>query len=591
MRPSPHSVRSWLFLIAMSGCALGRGNPATTVLSDADQFLQQTESVRKTDHPQFLARLAQIHQREAQLTPAEKWHLRYLDAWETMYEGGNLESRKQLQDVIDHSGNDALVYKSSGLLLSNLTNDQRYAEAFALANKLTTELPSIQDESARFQVLSNLSQMLNKAGQTELALKYATMMSKQRPAGETSCYPTYLAAAALRESKRLTSSSPALQNAIDTCAAAGEPVIANGGWLILSNLYLEEKQPAKAIRVLDRISSSLLSSHYQPQMLSAQVMRARSYEMLGHDNDAEKAALAAVALARPDATSDVLRDAYEVLYKIEKKRGNSAAALDFYEHYVTQDKGYLDDVTAQAIAFQTVQQQVLTKKLETEELGKQNSILRLQQALDTKAVETSRLYIALLLFLLASIAFWLYRIKRSQLRFKRLANHDGLTGILNHQHFMNEAMRVLSVSENRRADVSLLSIDLDHFKTVNDTHGHATGDQVLRHAVETCKKHLRTTDVFGRLGGEEFGILLPGCSRDQATGIADCIRKAIGEASVQLPEVTIWISASVGLACTSSSGYALQNLCKDADAALYRAKRAGRNRVEVDVKDADRMHA
>jgi diguanylate cyclase (GGDEF)-like protein len=586
MRRLPSSSYPWLFFVAMVWCAFARGGTAATLVKDPDQFLRQTESIRKTDHSRFVSKLAEIHQQEAQLTSDERWHLRYLDTWETMFEGGNVESRKQLQDIIEHSHIDALIYKASGLLLSNLTIDQRYTEAFALANKLTTDLPLIKDQSARFQVLSNLSQMLDKAGQTDLSLKYAHMLENDLPPGETLCYPIYLAAAALRDSKRLTSSSPELKNAIDTCVDAGEPVVANAARLILSSLYLEDRQPLKVMRLLDRISPSLRTVHYQPQLLSAQVMRARAYAMLGRDNEAVTAALAAVAMGRPDTTSEVLRDAYEVLYRIEKKRGETAAALDFHEHYMAQDKGYLNDVSAQAIAFQTVQQQVLTRKLETEELGKQNSILLLQQALDTKAVEASRLYIALLLSLLASIAFWLYRIKRSQLRFQKQARHDGLTGILNHQHFMNEAMRILSLSEHKRTDVSLVSIDLDHFKRVNDTHGHAMGDEVLRHAVEMCKKQLRASDVFGRLGGEEFGILLPGCSREKAKGIADCIRKAIGEAAVERTDVTIWISASVGLACTSNSGYALQNLCKDADAALYRAKRAGRNRVEVDVKDS-----
>ena len=104
-----------------------------------------------------------------------------------------------------------------------------------------------------------------------------------------------------------------------------------------------------------------------------------------------------MSMGDPDDISESMRDAYRVLYEVEKKRGNAPAALSYFEHYAAQDKGYLDNVSAKALAYQVVQQHVLAKKLESEELNKQNNILRLQQALDTKAVETSRLYITLLL--------------------------------------------------------------------------------------------------------------------------------------------------------------------------------------------------
>lgn len=583
-RHLPSSISLWVFIVALAWCLLAQATGAALPITDPDQFLRQTESLRKKDHPQFVQRLAQIHREQPHLTSEERWHLAYLDAWEIMFEGKNAESRHKLKDIIDHSGNDALVYKASALLLNNLTFARRYTEAFALANQLTTDLPLIKDRDARFQVLSNLSEMLNFAGQTDLSIKYAHMMARDIPPGETSCYPLYLETAALFNGKHISSSSPELQKVIDTCVADGQPVIANAASLILDNLYLDEKQPGKALRLLDRIDPSLRSAHYQPALLSAQVWRARAYALLGRDDEAEKAALAALAMSHPNDINEWLEVAYELLYRIEKKRGNVAAALGYYEKYVTQDKGYLNDVSARAIAFQTVQQQVLTKKLETEELSKQNSILRLQQALDTKAVETSRLYITVLLLLLASIVFWLYRIKRSQLRFKWLSHRDGLTGILNYQYFVSEAERVLHQLEKKSGEACLISIDLDHFKRINDTHGHAVGDAVLRHTVATCQQQLRPTDLFGRLGGEEFGILLRGCSRERGIEVANRIRMAISATPMQHADCVVSVYASVGLAAADISGYNLQRLCMEADAALYRAKRGGRNRVITDTE-------
>jgi diguanylate cyclase (GGDEF)-like protein len=564
---------------------------AATSAKDPATLLEQAENLQRKDHSRFVQILAQIHSEAPSLTPGEQWHLRYLDAWKNVFEGNYTKSEPQLHDVIDHSGDAVLAVKASALLLTNLGVNRRYEEAFALANHLTAELPQIKDPGARYLVLMNLSQMLDLAGHTDLALKYARMMEDSIPPGETRCLPLNLQIAALYNGKQLTSSNPELQQAIEACVAAQHPVAANSTWLVLSSLYLDENQPRKAMDLLDRISPSIRVNQYYDHMLSAQVERAQAHAKLGNDNEARKAALAAVAMSRPDDISEWLMVAYQLLYQIEKKQGHTTAALSYYEHYVTQDKGHLDDVSARTLAYQMAQQHMLVQKLETEKLSKQNNILRLQQALDTKAVEASRLYIVLLLMAIATIVLWLFLLKRSQLRFKRLSRCDGLTGIFNHQHFISEADRVLRLLERKRRRACLMSIDLDHFKDVNDTHGHAMGDAVLKHTVSLCQQQLRSTDVFGRLGGEEFGVLLHGCPRDQGMEIANRIRMAIEATPMMENGCIVSISASVGLASSDTCGYELQTLHMEADAALYRAKRAGRNRVIADIENGNLVEA
>jgi len=587
------SIRFWPWpaLLGMLACLLFQTGHAATSIADPAAFLDRTEGLRTKNHPQFVQMLQQIHREAPHLTTGEQWHLRYLDAWETMSEGDYAKSETQFHDVIDHSGDVILGAKASGLLLSNLAAKRRYEEAFVQANRLTTDLPEVKDPLARFMLLLNLSQMLNLAGQTDLAIKYAVMTENAIPPGESPCQPLSMHVAALYNGKRLTSSSPELQRAIDTCVASRQPVFANTMRLVLGNLYLDENQPGKTMALLDRIGPSIRINHYFPHMLSAQVQRAQAYAKLGNDSDARKAALAAVAMSSPDDINEWLKDDYEVLYRIEERRGHTAAAFSYYERYVAQDKGYLNDISARALAYEVAEQRMLLQKLATEGLSKQNNILRLQQALDTKAVETSRLYIVLLLLALVSIVFWLFRLKRSQLRFKKLSFHDGLTGIFNHQHFIGEADRALRLLEKRQGAACLISMDLDHFKRVNDTHGHATGDAVLRHTVDICQQQLRPTDLFGRLGGEEFGILLLECSRDQGVVIADRIRMAIEASPVNGDGGVVWFSASVGLASTDTSGYGLPQLCREADAALYRAKRTGRNRIIADSEDRELAEA
>jgi diguanylate cyclase (GGDEF)-like protein len=270
--------------------------------------------------------------------------------------------------------------------------------------------------------------------------------------------------------------------------------------------------------------------------------------------------------------------AYEVLYEASRRSGDLKAALAYHEKYMAADKAYLDDVSAKALAYQMVRQQVQAKKAQVDALARQNQILKLQQDLDRKAVEASRLYIAVLLLGLLAVGLWLLRLKRSQLQFMRMAQCDSLTGIYNRKHFMGEAEQALRYAERFGRRACLILIDLDHFKLTNDTYGHAMGDQVLRRAVHACQEFVRSTDVFGRLGGEEFGVLLPECGIDSGIERAEAIRRSIASLSEQ-EEPGIPVSASFGLAFTGESGYDLRQLLMDADHALYRAKRAGRNCV------------
>ncbi|WP_239537930.1 tetratricopeptide repeat-containing diguanylate cyclase [Dyella mobilis] len=513
------------------------------------------------------------------MSTRERWQLRYLDAWQASYQGDYANADLALRDLIDHSNDQVIATKASALLMDDMRTSKHYEQAFELANRLVANLPNIQDETARFMVLFYVSQLLTAAGQYDLAASYALQTTEVRAPGETQCAPKTVLLTTLYAGHKLNSSNPVFQQAIDACRASGQSVFLDSVWLVKSGLYLDENQAEKAISLLDRVMPNIRADQYHTHVLVAQTQLAQAYLKLGDDDKARESALAAIAISDPGDTSEFLRDAYQVLYSIEKKHGNAATALGYYERYVEQDIGYLNNVSATALAYDEAQQHTLAQKLETEKLSKQNNILELQQALNTKAMETSRLYIAMLLMALVFIAFWLLRLKRSQMRFKQLSCLDGLTGISNHQHFMSEAMRMLGMLEKKRSPACLISIDLDYFKQVNDNYGHAVGDSVLRHTVAICRRQLRSSDLFGRLGGEEFGILLADCQREQGIATADRIRRAIEASPLDADGCVISFSASVGMACTETAGYDLQRLCREADTALYKAKRTGRNRV------------
>lgn len=163
----------------------------------------------------------------------------------------------------------------------------------------------------------------------------------------------------------------------------------------------------------------------------------------------------------------------------------------------------------------------------------------------------------------------------------RLATHDHLTGLSNRSTVVEQLALELRRTSRDLEPLSVVLADLDHFKQVNDTYGHGAGDAVLREAAKRIRSVLRPQDSLGRYGGEEFLLVLPGCGESAAKGVAERVRATIAEQPVCVGPLTLSMTASMGLACTSSWTDSASELIERADRALYRAKARGRNRVET----------
>ncbi|MBI5069126.1 MAG: diguanylate cyclase [Deltaproteobacteria bacterium] len=163
----------------------------------------------------------------------------------------------------------------------------------------------------------------------------------------------------------------------------------------------------------------------------------------------------------------------------------------------------------------------------------------------------------------------------------RLATTDPLTGVANRRRFLELLGMELDRARRFGDRAALLMLDVDHFKSVNDTHGHAAGDAVLQHLADLSRRSLRRIDLFGRLGGEEFAILLPGTDGAGARLLAERFRHAVADAPAQTGRGAIAVTVSIGIAELDPGDPDPDGVLARADAALYRAKQAGRNRVEI----------
>jgi diguanylate cyclase (GGDEF)-like protein len=170
-----------------------------------------------------------------------------------------------------------------------------------------------------------------------------------------------------------------------------------------------------------------------------------------------------------------------------------------------------------------------------------------------------------------------YRRAMEQLR--HIAVTDELTGVRNRRAFFERAGRLFADARAHDRALSALMLDIDHFKQINDTHGHAIGDIALKHFAAAVQTRLPRTHLFGRLGGEEFALLAPGTDADEAADLAEHLRATVHALRVEEAVADLRLTVSIGLAALSEGALNLDDLLRRADDRLYEAKRSGRNRV------------
>ena len=161
------------------------------------------------------------------------------------------------------------------------------------------------------------------------------------------------------------------------------------------------------------------------------------------------------------------------------------------------------------------------------------------------------------------------------------ATHDALVDLVNYREFHARLQRAAVKAAQEKQPYALLFVDLDHFKQINDTAGHAAGDETLRQVGLLLKEQLRATDTAARMGGDEFAVLLPRCPRERAEQIARNILFALQQLELHWEGRTFRVGASIGVAYTNAGEYDTAAVLRAADSACYVAKRTGRNRIEV----------
>jgi diguanylate cyclase (GGDEF)-like protein len=218
------------------------------------------------------------------------------------------------------------------------------------------------------------------------------------------------------------------------------------------------------------------------------------------------------------------------------------------------------------------------QKYETQLLENQVQIQKLKLDAQQRQQEASRLYLLLAAVIGISLALLAFTLWRSRRRFRAQAQTDPLTGIANRRHFLERARQVAGGNRSQPQTASVLVLDIDHFKLINDAYGHQAGDAAIRHVALEASACLRAGDVLGRTGGEEFAALLPATDEATAREVAERIRQVIEQTPLGHHGDQIHITVSIGLMSGPLTTDNIETLVQGADKVMYRAKNSGRNR-------------
>ena len=545
---------------------------------DLTALLKQAETARSKDPKAFASALQEIDKLKPKATQKQQWQISLLQAYQAVMKGHYDAAIQQAIEVRNEATDPAIKFRAN-LLIANTTAITRdFSLGLRSLEAALATVDQIQDAELRQTGFGVAALLYNQHGQYALAQNYAEQMLSQDPAPRNRCYAKQIRAEALHGLGAEVSEND-LNEAIADCDKQHEPISTSLLRGYLARRWAAKGQTARAVELLESHLAEVEATGYPRLVGEIHGLLAEYRLIMGDLAGAEKHAHAALAGGGNDTYVLPLVTAHKVLYDVALRRNDLATALTQYRLYAEADKARLDEIKAREFAFQLSRNELQQKNQAIELLSRQNEVLRLQQDLSKKSAQNNQLLVAMLLMLLGVGAYWAYKVKRVQMMFRKQAQMDSLTGVSNRGHFREEAEAHLVRCKATGKEAALVLLDLDNFKHINDRHGHATGDWVLKQVATACRAACREGDLFGRLGGEEFAILTCGGDLHAAERIAQQCRENLMAIDTDSIDHGQAITASFGCATTKLSGHVFENLFMHADRAMYRAKAEGRDRV------------
>ena len=543
--------------------------------ASSHDILQQADKLRSSSATLSKSYLLKIHRE--QLTVSEQYLYDYLVAFNISMTGNLFQAIEELQKLVARVPSEKIHLRSLASLVTWYTATQQWQNGLSTVNNLQQQLARASNARVVDQPYLSMVYFYNQMGDYQQAIAIARNLYGHTTSKRSKCHAQseYLYARLQSDLSSLHISD--FDRNIEQCIQASALIIGYSSISYKANFFLLQNKPQQALNLLLETLDEVVETRYLPMVTSYFELLAQSYLALGNESQSEY--YARKILSTDEQYQPPILTALKILATISEKKGQNAEALGLYKQVYTAEKLKFKQEYAKQLAIQKAKLHTVEKNTEINLLDKENALLIAQAELAKTSTQNDRLFMTLIGLVAIVIFLWAYKNRRNNLKLRIMAQTDELTGAANRRHFNHQATDALTYCCKTHQPISFILFDLDFFKNVNDNFGHQTGDWALKEVVAVTQAICRSNDFMGRLGGEEFGILLPSCSLEKALVLAEQCRQAIAGIDSQGCGHQFSLSASFGVSDAQSCGYQLDRLFAGADAALYQCKDFGRNRV------------
>nr|WP_315488926.1 GGDEF domain-containing protein [uncultured Rhodoferax sp.] len=574
---------NWLRTMSLVVLVLASPLVATaTELSTVDALLAETSKYLYSAPEKALDPLKKLAALQTSFTAVqnERYHLSLANS--LGFRGQHAQRVALVQSFIRQASTPGRRASFLYELIDGYTSLGQYEEALQAMNESIALLPVLVKTGDKITVLQGSVATTIAFEDYDVALDFAQRIYELRGADKPGAYAACVGLTDKVELHFMRGASAQaralLQEAIDVCKANENLffVLINKSNAAVDQINTGDYAAgiANALPLFDEHAGLNQGSDYVTQLEEAV---ARAYLQLGNTQRAAHFGLKAYRRAQVSKILAMQVKTSKTMAAIQQAKGDLRGALEFYDAHLALRKQLMDDRLQRNLAYQRVRFDSQDRANQLALLEEKNRSLLIDQALQQGRYQNLVLVMTLGLLVLAIVAAWLLRTLQLKNRMRRSAQVDGLTQVINREHFIASARKAF---RDVREPASLVLFDMDVFKAINDTYGHATGDWVLRTVCDTVQQQLPHTALLGRLGGEEFAICLPRHPSQEAFTLAERCRAAIAEIGAHPSGLNLEIRASFGVATSSIHGpTSFEETLAAADKALYVSKNEGRNRV------------
>jgi diguanylate cyclase (GGDEF)-like protein len=454
-----------------------------------------------------------------------------------------------------------------------------YILAFDTLNKIQQLIPWVDNDNLKYLAISLAPELYTDAGDLDTALTFSlkAIDAANKTNGLINLCTAYDAySGILFKQGDLEAATTGFKKMMDYCSRKPAPLFLGTAHAGLAGVLQEQKHYQEAIEHYTTALSLHGETDFQFGIAHDLLGLAQNEFALDRAERAQAYLEEALPILESIGVLEQLVDTYNLKGKISEQKYNYQEALAWYKKQWTTEKKVMDNKKAIRIAQLQVAFEVKNKEQHIDLLEKKNELLALQKR--STLLYSWLVILGLAVIALTSALLW-RKARRESSHFKHLSQVDPLTGLYNHAYCYSLAEQNFHQCNRNNQPFVVIVADIDWFKQVNDTYGHAAGDKVLQSIASVLQKHMGSRGIAGRTGGEEFTCFLPGLSLDEAITIVKACRDDMQPVTDYGKDIEVTLS--YGLAVSHGEYDVLDILVREADEALYEAKDQGRNQIIV----------